>query len=44
MGKYLNPFDGLSGTIARLLGGVEVSVDTNGFSNDLITSVTGMTS
>ena len=37
MGMYLNPFDGLSGTIARLLGGVEVSVDTNGFSNDLIT-------
>ena len=30
-------FDGLSKTIARLLGGVEVGVDTNGFSNDLIT-------
>ena len=37
MGYISLDFDGLSGTIARLLGGVEVSVDTNGFSNDLIT-------
>lgn len=30
-------FDDLSKTIAQLLGGIQVSVDTNGFSNDLIT-------
>lgn len=30
-------FDNLSKTIAQLLGGVNVCVDTNGFSNDLIT-------
>ncbi len=30
-------FDGLSQTMAQLLGGIEVSVDTNGFSNDLVT-------
>ena len=30
-------FDGLSSTLAKLLGGVDVSVDTNGFANDLIT-------
>lgn len=30
-------FDGLSKTVAELIGGAEVSVDTNGFSNDLIT-------
>lgn len=30
-------FDGLSRTIAELLGGIEVSVDTNGFANDLVT-------
>lgn len=30
-------FDGLSRTVARLLGGVSVSVDTSGFSNDLTT-------
>lgn len=30
-------FDGMSRTIARLLGGVPVPVDTYGFSNDLIT-------
>lgn len=29
-------FDGLSKTVAQLLGGIEVSVDINGFSNDLI--------
>ena len=30
-------FDGLSKTIAELIGGIEVEVDTNGFSNDLVT-------
>lgn len=30
-------FDGMSKTIAELLGGVEVPVDTNGFANDLVT-------
>ena len=30
-------FDGLSSAIAKLLGGIDVPVDTNGFSNDLIT-------
>ncbi len=30
-------FDGLSKTIAELLGGIEVTVDTNGFANDLVT-------
>lgn len=30
-------FDGLSKTIAKLLGGIDVPVDTNGFSNDLVT-------
>ncbi|MCI9383255.1 MAG: AAA family ATPase [Lachnospiraceae bacterium] len=30
-------FDGLSRTVAQLLGGIEISVDTNGFSNDLVT-------
>ena len=30
-------FDGLSATLAKLLGGVEVLVDANGFANDLIT-------
>lgn len=30
-------FDGLSKTIAELLGGIEVPVDTNGFANDLVT-------
>lgn len=29
-------FDGLSETIARLLGGVDVLVDTDGFANDLV--------
>lgn len=30
-------YDGLSKTIAELIGGIEIPVDTNGFSNDLIT-------
>lgn len=30
-------FDGLSRTIAEMLGGIEVAVDTNGFANDLVT-------
>lgn len=30
-------FDGLSKTIAKLLGGLEITVDTNGFANDLVT-------
>lgn len=30
-------FDGLSKTIAELIGGIEVKVDTSGFSNDLVT-------
>ncbi len=30
-------FDGLSKTIAEVLGGIEVTVDTNGFANDLVT-------
>lgn len=30
-------FDGLSKTIAELIGGIEILVDTNGFSNDLVT-------
>lgn len=30
-------FDGLSKTIAGLIGGIEVEVSTNGFSNDLVT-------
>ena len=30
-------FDGMSRTAAQLLGGIEVPVDTNGFSNDLVT-------
>lgn len=30
-------FDGTSRTAAQLLGGIEVPVDTNGFSNDLVT-------
>lgn len=30
-------FDGLSRTVAELIGGIEVPVDTNGFSNDLVT-------
>ncbi len=30
-------FDGLSRTTAELLGGISVEIDTNGFSNDLVT-------
>ncbi len=30
-------FDGLSRTVSKLLGGIPVPVDTNGFSNDLVT-------
>ena len=30
-------FDGLSKTVAELIGGAEVKVDANGFSNDLVT-------
>ncbi len=30
-------FDGMSKTIAKLLGGIDVSVDINGFANDLVT-------
>lgn len=37
MGYISLDFDGLSKTIAELIGGAEVKVDTNGFSNDLIT-------
>lgn len=37
MGYISLDFDGLSKTIAELLGGIKVNVDTNGFSNDLIT-------
>ncbi len=37
MGYISLDFDGLSKTIAKLLGGVGVSVGTNGFSNDLVT-------
>lgn len=37
MGYISLDFDGLSSAIAKLLGGIDVPVDTNGFSNDLIT-------
>ena len=30
-------FDGMSKTVAQLLGGIAVPVDTNGFANDLVT-------
>ncbi len=30
-------FDGMSRTVAELLGGIEISVDTSSFSNDLVT-------
>ena len=30
-------FDGLSKTVAELLGGIDADVDTNGFANDLVT-------
>lgn len=36
--RYISfDFDGLSKTIAELIGGIDVEVDTSGFSNDLIT-------
>lgn len=36
--KYISlDYEGLSKTIAELSGGIEISVDTQGFSNDLIT-------
>ena len=37
MGYISIDFDGLSRTVTELIGGGEVKVDTNGFSNDLIT-------
>lgn len=37
MGYISLDFDGLSKTIAELIGGIEVKVDTGGFSNDLVT-------
>ncbi len=37
MGYISLDFDGLSVTIAKLLGGISVPVDTNGFANDLST-------
>lgn len=37
MGYISLDFDGLSKTVAELIGGIEVKVDTNGFSNDLVT-------
>lgn len=37
MGYIGMDFDGLSRTVAQLLGGVEVQVDTDGFSNDFAT-------
>ena len=37
MGYISLDYDGLSKTIAELIGGIEVEVDTNGFSNDLVT-------
>ncbi len=37
MGYISLDFDGLSRTVTELIGGGEVRVDTNGFSNDLIT-------
>ena len=37
MGYISLDFDGLSKTVAELIGGGEVKVDTRGFSNDLVT-------
>lgn len=37
MGYIGLDFDGLSKTIAELIGGIAVKVDTSGFSNDLVT-------
>ncbi|HCM91868.1 MAG TPA: AAA family ATPase [Lachnospiraceae bacterium] len=36
--EYISkPYNGLTKTIAELIGGVEVGINTNGFANDLIT-------
>lgn len=36
--EYINlDFDGLSRTVAELIGGVDARADTNGFANDLVT-------
>ncbi len=36
--EYISkPYNGLSKTIAELIGGVDVTVNTNGFANDLVT-------
>ncbi len=36
--KYISkPYNGLTKTIAELIGGVDVKVDTKGFANDLVT-------
>ena len=37
MGYIGLDFDGMSGTVAELTGGVAVSVDTDGFTNDFVT-------
>lgn len=37
MGYISLDFDGLSSAVAKLLGGIDVSVDANGFCNDLVT-------
>ena len=37
MGYISLDFDGLSKTVAELMGGINIKVDTKGFSNDLVT-------
>ena len=37
MGYISLDFDGLSKTVAELVGGISTKVDTNGFANDLVT-------
>ena len=37
MGYISKPYNGMTKTIAELIGGVEVRVNTNGFANDLVT-------
>lgn len=37
MGYISLDFDGLSKTVAELIGGISIEVDTNGFANDLVT-------
>lgn len=37
MGYISLDFDGLAKTVAELIGGITVEVDTNGFANDLVT-------